>query len=182
LTDDNLVAKLVEIFLEVPSMKKLMMLAAALMLTGFAPSAFAADNMIRPMLGFNASAVNFGVDYEKHVNHDMSWGGYFFYGSEHKDNVASNQMVAFGANLPISLLDNGQLDIYLAPGFGFAMVKGLNGADDATTLGPSAKLGAEWKFSPTLRGGVQYMEIYNWFTDKAASSAKYASATLGISF
>jgi hypothetical protein len=44
------------------------------------------------------------------------------------------------------------------------------------------KLGAEWRFSPTLKGGVQYMQIYNWFTDKAASQYDYASASLAIAF
>lgn len=163
-------------------MKKLMMLAAALMLTGYAHMASAADNTIRPILGFKSSAVNFGVDYEKRMNHDMGWGGYFSYGSEHKDNNATNQVVAFGVMAPIHLLDNGSLDTYIAPGFGIAMVKGLAGADDETTLGPSMKLGAEWKFSPTLKGGVQYMQIYNWFTDKAASQYNYASASLAIAF
>jgi hypothetical protein len=163
-------------------MKKLTMLAAALMLTGFAHSAFAADNLIRPILGFKSDAVNFGVDYEKRMNHDMGWGAYFFYGSEHKDNTATNQDIAFGVMAPIHILDNGSLDTYIAPGFGLAMIKGLAGADDETTFGPSLKVGAEWKFSPTLKGGVQYFQVYNWFTDKAASEYDYASLSLGISF
>jgi len=165
-------------------MKKLMMLAAltsALLLTGSAHMAVAADNTIRPILGFNQSAIDLGVDYEKRVSHDMGWGAYFFYGAEDKPTV--HQVTALGAMAPIYLLDNGSLDAYVAPGFGLAMVKGIGTESDETTVGPSFKLGAEWRFSPTLKGGVQYFEVYNWFTDKTApSSMKYASASLAIAF
>lgn len=163
-------------------MKKIMMLAAALMLTAYAHTASAADNTIRPILGFKSSAANFGVDYEKRMNHDMGWGAYFMYGSEHKDNNATNQVVSLGVMAPIHVVDNGALDLYIAPGFGIAMVKGISPQDDETTLGPSYKLGAEWKFTSTVKAGVQYMTVYNWFTDKAAAEFRYASASVGIAF
>jgi hypothetical protein len=94
-------------------------------------------------------------------------------------------MIAFGAIAPIHLLDNGTIDAYLAPGIGLAIVNGIDGTtadDDVTTFGPSMKLGAEWKFTPVIKGGVQYFEVYNWFSDKTVSSARYASLTLGIGF
>ncbi len=163
-------------------MKKLILVGAIL----FAGAAQAANNSITGLLGFQQSAVNFGVNYENRLDNAFGVGGFFHYSSEKKDNAFKNQTMAFGAMAPAHLLDSSRLDAYVAPGFAVIMVKGYDGAayskDDQTTFGPIWKMGVLFKLTATVKVGIEQTELVNWFSDKAAPGVSYTNAALNFSF
>jgi hypothetical protein len=156
-------------------------LVAAMMVLGFS-QAHAKDNYIRGILGMSQGALNLGADYEKRASGDVGMGGYFFYTGEKKD-AAKNQFITIGGNIPVHFVNNKSLDLYLAPGFGIAMIDGLGaGDDDETVLGTSLKAGIEFEVSPTMLAGLQWFYITNWFEDSKPGSISFLNASATFAF
>jgi hypothetical protein len=165
-------------------MKQLVLIALLFSST----SAFAArsnaggDNTARAILGFSQSAFALGADYEKHLDGSLGVGGYFLYSSEKKDNAAKNQTISFGGMAPAHFFDDSHWDLFLAPGFGITMVKGIGGASDETAIGPSIKTGLQYKISPTMKLGLEHFYASNWFNDKVLPFLIYTNASLAFQF
>lgn len=139
----------------------------------------AQDKSIRALLGFTEGAIHLGADFEMKKTNLYGLGGYLFMQTDDED-AAVSQVMALGANMPIHMLTDSNIDVYVAPGFGLAMVE--LGTVDETTFGPSLKIGAEYKVSPTAKVGVQYSKYFNWMSDEADASYEYSSAAATFAF
>ena len=161
-------------------MKKLILIGAMI----FSTSAFAArgEDALTGLLGFSQTAVNFGVNYEHGLNSTMGIGGYFFFSGEKKENAGKNQTMSFGAMAPAHILDDSNLNIYIAPGFGITMVKGISPQSDETVFGPSIKTGMLFKITSKVEAGVEHQYFTNWFNDKAQAYVEYTAAALRFGF
>lgn len=163
-------------------MKNLLGLIAVLAITAGSISANAqmrGSNLVRGILGFSSSALNIGADYEMKHSGSINLGGYFFLGTDDKDNGVP-QVLAVGVFAPVHFLSEDLVDLYFAPGAGFAKID--NNVHDKTTFGPSVKLGADFKVAPRVKVGLQYMVITNWMSDKLDSQYSYTNAAVAFSF
>lgn len=161
-------------------MKNIFLAALAFVaLTAGSINAQAQDKSLRALLGFTRGAVHLGADFEMKQTNLYGFGGYFFMQTDDEDEGIA-QVIALGANLPVHLLNDSKLDVYVAPGFGLAMVE--LGTVDETTFGPSLKTGVEYKVAPTTKVGLQYSKFFNWMTDDAPASAEFASASVTFGF
>jgi len=167
-------------------MKKLLLVGALLLSAIVSQAALPGSrgsSALTGLLGFTQSAVNFGVNYEHRLDSSMGFGGYFLYSGEEKDNgLNKNQTMSFGAMAPAHVLDDNRFDIYLAPGFGITMVKGITPQNDETVFGPSIKTGMLFKISSNVKAGIEYSYFTNWFNDKSGPSAEYTNAALSFGF
>ena len=147
-------------------------------------SAQAQDKSVRALLGFRQGALHIGADFEAKQTSLYGFGGYFFMQTEQDgaNEAAVAEVMAIGGNVPLHLLNDSNLDLYVAPGFGIAMVE--QGTADETTFGPSLKMGAEYKVSPTVKVGAQYSKYFNWMSDEPGIDAnvEYASAAVTFGF
>ncbi len=164
-------------------MKKIILVASMI----FASMSFAqrgSGNELNLNLGFTAGAANLGAAYEMNKSDVLSWGGYFFMQSE-KDDANVYQTMAFGALMKAHLVQRGDVDAYIAPGFGITMINdyptGRN-EDDKTVFGPSMRIGAQYNLNSTTKLGIERILFTNWFDDEAPSSVEYTSAVLGFEF
>lgn len=137
-----------------------------------------ADNSLRGLLGFSGGALNIGADFEARRDNTFGFGGYFFLQTDEKNgnNISVYEVLAIGAFAPVHLLNHSKVDLYIAPGFGIAMID--TGPDDETTIGPSLKVGVDCRISNNLKAGIQYSMFYNWLSDKAPQGTEHTSATL----
>ena len=128
-------------------------------------------NEITGHLGMNGGAFNLGVTYVK-PGTDFGLGGYFFYQtSKDKNSIpVVNQVTAIGGLVQVNLLDARVVRAYVSPGFGLAMVKdaSINAAfkkSDENIIGPSFKIGVQFKTTPNFMIGLERMQFSNWFND-----------------
>lgn len=134
-------------------------------------------------LGMASGAVNLGANYIKLMG-DFGFGGYFFYqASKEKNNVpVVVATTALGALIKVTAYENHSVRAYLAPGVGLAMLKDAsidaNGKkSDETIIGPSLRVGVQYKTAGNLVIGLERMEVSNWFNDNvSAPEAVYAIA------
>lgn len=139
------------------------------------------QNELTANLGMASGAVNLGVNYAQ-MHGSTGFGGYFQMQTE-KDKGIVDQIITLGALYKINVIDNSKAALYVAPGFGLAMVKvqsidpitGNWRTDDRTCFGPSMKIGAQIKATPTFSIGVERSLITNWFEEKANGSAEITS-------
>ena len=100
-------------------------------------------------------------------------GAYFLHSSENK-NAGKHQVISFGGMLPVHMVDTYDLDLYLAPGFGIHMIKGLNNGasgEDQTTFGPMWKIGFLYKVSSNVRIGLEQSQIRSRLDVQSAAKA-----------
>lgn len=166
---------------------KNLILVTALLLTSVVSQAatYGSEQSITGIVGFTQSAPNFGANYERRIDNNMGVGGYFHFASEQKNGFGKNQTMSFGAMAPMHLLDNSRADVYLAPGFGITMVKGITGTlvpDDQTIFGPIWKVGAMFKMTSSVKLGLEQTHITNWFTDKLPSDMEYTNFAVNFAF
>lgn len=141
------------------------------------------NSSIRGILGFSSGSVNIGADYEMKKTNLFGLGGYFFLGTGDDGGGSSVQVadvLALGAFAPIHIVNDYQLDVYIAPGFGFAKIE-VKPADE-TTFGPTVKIGAEFAVAPTVKVGLQHFIITNWLSDELGSEITYTNASATFSF
>ena len=163
-------------------MSKWILVMALVFEFGFLASARADEsNNVRGILGFSQGALTFGADYERRLDSVFGVGGYFQFSSEQKD-AGKNQTMSFGALAPLHLLDDSRFDVFMAPGLGITMVKGLYGINDETMIGPMMKSDLQYKFTPTLRAGLEYVYLANWFSTKLPSFYSYTNAIMTFIF
>lgn len=141
------------------------------------------NSSVRGILGFSSGSINIGADYEMKRTNLFGLGGYFFLGTGDDGTGAKVQVpdvLAVGAFAPIHILNDYQLDVYIAPGFGFAKIEVK--PTDKTTFGPTVKIGAEFAVAPTVKVGLQYFVITNWLSDELSSQYSYTNASATFSF
>lgn len=164
---------------------KLAVISLIISLQAFSSLALAGDKSVTGLLGFSQSALTIGANFENKMDQYIGVGGYFLHSSEKKDNASKQQVMSFGATATGHIIDNSQLDVYLAPGFGVIMIKGLTGSisgDDQTTFGPIWKMGFLFKATPTVKVGIEQTELVNWFSDKAYAQVSLTNAAVNFSF
>ncbi len=163
-------------------MKNILITAAILLTATLSQAAYysSSKSTVTGIIGFASGAVNFGANYEHHID-AMGVGGYFNYNSEEKTS-GRNQIVSFGALAPLHLLDDSKYDVTVAPGFGISMVKGLPGNDDQTVFGPLWKISTFFKMTSTIKIGLEHTELVNWFSNKVAADIRYTSFAVGFAF
>ena len=83
---------------------------------------------------------------------------------QQKDDKANSAGVtAFGAFVRPHFVRKAW-DLYLAPGFGVAMIDGTNTTfGDETGLGPSLDLGLMYQMSDNIAAGVELFQHHVWF-------------------
>lgn len=163
-------------------MKKLVLLATLVTSVAFAQRSTtrSGDAEVNVNAGFTGGAINLGGTYEKDSG-NVGWGGYFDLQTE-KEKAGVNQVMSFGGMMKVHVVQQNNVDAYIAPGFGIAMIQGLGNADDKTVVGPSMKIGAQYFVSPTVKVGVERLMLNNWFDDEAPASVEYTTAVVGFSF
>lgn len=160
-------------------------LVAGLLLTSLAFGQSPNNNELNANLGFTSGALAIGADYAHPANDVMGWGGYFFLQTE-KDKASIQQVLALGGMLKIHVLKRSNVEVYVSPGFGLAIINdvpnGTGSTDDKTVVGPSMKIGAQYYVSPKVKVGVERFMLTNWFDDEAPGSAEYTTAVIGFEF
>jgi len=138
-------------------------------------------------VGFTSGAAAVGGTFEKDTN-NIGWGGYAFLQTE-KDDADVFQTLALGGMMKAHLIKNSNIDTYIAPGFGLAMISDVNvgtalnrDEEDKTVFGPSMKIGAQYYFNPDVKVGVEHFIITNWFDDEVARSFDFTTAVIGFEF
>lgn len=149
------------------------------------------QNEITGTVGMVAGALNFGATYTK-LTSDLGLGGYLFYqaGKDKNGGPVVNQMTAFGILSKITIFDSMRFRAYLAPGFGMAMVKDVSISatgtkSDENIIGPTFKIGAQFKTSGNLKVGVERMLFSNWTNDSLNlynGPAEFTSASFSFDF
>lgn len=141
------------------------------------------QNELTANAGFVSGAINLGATYAQ-MHGSTGFGGYFQLQTE-KDKVV-NQAIALGGLYKINVIDTAKAVFYAAPGFGLAMVKVASttgtGTDDKTVFGPSLKLGAQMKISPTFALGIERGVVTNWFEENAADGFELTTAAMTFVF
>lgn len=143
----------------------------------------AQTSAFRGGIGMTRSAINLTAEYESRQSNIRSMGGYFFYQTE-KTSAAVGQVMAIGGYMPLHLLAKNVVDLYIAPGFGLAMEKTTvaGSSSSETGIGPSLKIGVEYRTSDTVSFGLQYANYYNWLSEKASSGSSYSTAAMTFLF
>lgn len=158
------------------------LLGAASQAASYGYSSYSGSNSLTGLLGFNSSAVTFGVNFENHSSGNIGLGGYFLYSAEKKE-VGIPQVTSFGGIAPVHFLDDARVNLYLAPGFGVHMIKGFGaGSEDVTTFGPLWKVGSLFKITSNVKAGIEHTQLVNWFSDKKAAQFDYTNAALSFAF
>lgn len=166
-------------------MKRLIVASAVLLASVISHAAtygYGSADSATGLIGFSQAAVTFGANYE-HRQDALGLGGYFLYSGEQKDG-GKNQVISFGGIAPMHLLDDSRLDVYLAPGFGISMIKGISPQSDQTIFGPVWKIGALFKMTPEVKIGLEQMTLVNWFSDQPhiGSAAMFTNFAVNFAF
>ncbi|MFN7727868.1 MAG: hypothetical protein ACK5P7_01795 [Bdellovibrio sp.] len=140
-------------------------------------------------LGFTKGAFNIAAQYEKRSD-GLGHGGYFFFQADKEKNGSKsvNQVMSFGGQMKAHVLNTNRVDAYLAPGFGLHMIKDVpdasasSGKTDVTAFGPTLRIGVLLPISPTMKVGLDRLELWNWFDEKASSAYAFYSATMAFDF
>ena len=157
-------------------MKMLTLIASMLLIS---VTSMSQENHVRGILGFSSGEVNIGLDYESRKG-NLGLGGYLYLSGDDV-NTAKNEILAIGAMGAIHLVDSSPFDVYIAPGFGIAMIEEPGaGGDDETTFGPIMKVGVEYAINEKAYIGLQHLFIYNWMSDEVDDS--YSFLNLAATF
>lgn len=163
-------------------------IASATLLAMSTASANHGGSSVTPTLGFTKSAVNLGGQYDKGMDsYDM--GGYIFIQTNKDKNSIPvvNQVLSFGGQMKVHVAQTAKADVYVAPGVGLHMIKDVYDTatakkDDVTTIGPTLRVGALFAITPTVKAGIERLDLVNWFDDKAGSQAVYTYYAAALSF
>lgn len=129
-------------------------------------------------LGFGSGAVNIGGEYEAVQSANHGFGGYFMFLTEKED--VRNQVITFGGFVKMHFMATDALEFYASPGFGIGMVD--VGDDTETTIGPSFRLGAMYRFTDLISVGWEHSFFYNWFNKKVADVGQFGNVAVRFSF
>lgn len=139
-------------------------------------------------IGMASGAFNIGATYVKLLG-DFGFGGYLFHQSaKEKNNVpVVVSATAFGALIKVNVYENNSVRAYMAPGFGIAMLKDASvdatgKKSDETIIGPSLKLGVQYKTAGNLVIGLERMEVSNWFNDSVSAPGPVYSVAASFTF
>ena len=139
-------------------------------------------------LGMASGAFNIGATYVKSMG-DFGFGGYLFHQSGKDKNGAPVvvAVTAIGALIKVTVYENSSVRAYMAPGAGLAMLKDASidatgKKSDETIIGPSLKLGVQYKTAGNLVIGLERMEISNWFNDSVNAPGPVYSVAASFAF
>jgi len=154
-----------------------------------APSHSASE--ITGNFGLVAGAVNIGGTYVKQMS-DFGFGGYFFFQSSKDKNSVPvvSGVTALGALVKVNVYENSSIRAYVAPGFGFAMIKdasidGNGKKSDENLISPTFKMGVQYKTQGNLIIGLERMQFANWLNDSLnayAGPAEYYTVAASFGF
>lgn len=148
-------------------------------------NAMSGDSSLRALLGFTSGSVNMGMDFEMKQSNLYGIGGYLFMADDQEgtNKVTTYKVMALGAFAPIHLLNDAMIDVYVAPGFGIVSIEHpSNTNQDDTSVGPTLKIGAEYKVAQSVKLGLQYFIVQNWLSDEVPDQAGYMSAAATFLF
>ncbi len=146
--------------------------------------------------GFVAGAITIGGTYVKQFS-DFGFGGYAFIQSSKDKNSQTvvSGVTAFGALVKVNVYENNSFRAYLAPGFGFAMIKDASLTTNAVTgetkksdenlISPTFKMGVQYKTQGNLVIGLERMQFANWLNDSLnnyAGPAEYYTVAASFGF
>ncbi len=162
---------------------KTILVLASLLLSSLAFAQRAGGNEMNFNLGFASGAVALGASYE-HNYENYGLGGYVYIQTK-KDKASVYQTTTFGGDFKVHLVPHTRFDAYIAPGFGIAMLSDypVSGkTDDKTIIGPSMKIGAQYRLNNRMKIGVERLLITNWFEDAVSKSFEFTSVVFGFDF
>jgi hypothetical protein len=142
------------------------------------------DAELTGTLGFVNSAPNLGVQYNKLSSSNLGVGGYFFLQTDKENNNSKvvYQTLSFGGQMKAHLVRASGYEAYLTPGFGLHMLKdypdsSASGKSDLTGIGPTLRIGVLRAISPTMKIGLERLELWNWLEVKGpANGVSYSLA------
>jgi hypothetical protein len=135
--------------------------------------------------GFASGAMALGGSYEHMVMDDIGAGGYALIQTK-KEDAGVYQVTALGGDMKFHVSPKANFDVYVAPGFGIAMISDYierdGTKDDKTVVGPSMKIGAQYNIGGKVKVGLERLMITNWFDDKVVPTFEYNTVTVGFDF
>ncbi|UXR65520.1 porin family protein [Bdellovibrio bacteriovorus] len=138
-------------------------------------------NQVKLMVGSTQAAVNFGLEYE-HRTGTFGLGAMLMHSTKNSD-ANKPESTTLGANITSHLYDQNDLDIYIAPGLAVTNMDQIAaGGDDETLFGPTLTLGATYTLNKQWGVGLEYLSLYNWFSDKTADHYNFANAVVSYNF
>lgn len=147
------------------------------MMTIASTNVLAMNTEVSGKLGMTAGAFNVGVDYVN-MGTDYGYGGYVFFQSsvDRRNSPIVNGVTALGGMLKLVLVEKNSIKAYVAPGFGFAIVKDassntLGNLSDETIIGASLKIGVQLIRTPGFSLGIEQMHFSNWLNDSVNNFA-----------
>lgn len=165
-------------------MKNIIGIIAGILIAGAAHAQTTEDikagsNHAKLLVGGAQAGFNIGVEYERRTG-TFGVGGFLLQSTKVED-ATKPESLTFGLNVTSHLIDKNDMDVYVQPGIAVTNVDSITqDGDDDTLVGPTLAIGAVYSITPKMGLGMQYLNVYNWFSDK--SVAKYDFANLIVTY
>ena len=167
-------------------MKKLIIIFAGILMSGAVHAQSIegvkeGSNTLRLLLGATQSAFNGGLENERRSG---TWGVGAFLLSSTKDSDANKpETLTFGLDMYSHLIDRNNLDVYVAPGIAVSNSDAATEAgDDDTLFGPTLKIGTVYSLNHGWGVGLEYLRVFNWFSEKSPAQMDFANFVVSYSF
>jgi opacity protein-like surface antigen len=167
-------------------MKKIIIVIAGILIAGAAQAQTAegikeGSSQVKLLLGGAQAAFNVGVEYERRSG-TFGVGGFLMQSTKDEDAVKPESLT-FGLTATSHLIDRNNMDVYIQPGIAVTNVDSITqDGDDDTLVGPTLAIGAVYSITPQWGVGLQYLSVYNWFSDKSVAKYDFANLLVGYSF
>lgn len=121
------------------------------------------DHNVYASLGFSPGGVAFGLEYEYPFHRTYGIGGFLHMQQKDDDKLAQG-VTSFGAFIRPHFVRRAW-DLYLAPGFGVAMIDGFPAPlqGDETGIGPTLDLGLMYQITDNIAVGAELFQHHVWF-------------------
>ncbi|QDK36358.1 outer membrane beta-barrel protein [Bdellovibrio sp. NC01] len=167
-------------------MKKLIIIFAGILMSGAVHAQSVegikeGSNTVRLLLGASQSAFSGGVAYERRSG-TFGVGGFLL--SSTKDSDANKpETLTFGLDVTSHLIDKNDLDVYISPGIAVTNSDAATSAgDDDTLFGPTLKIGTVYSLNHGWGVGLEYLRVFNWFSEKSPAQIDFANLVVSYSF
>jgi opacity protein-like surface antigen len=167
-------------------MKKIITVIAGILIAGTAHAQTAegikeGSSQVKLLLGGAQAAFNVGVEYERRTG-TFGVGGFLMQSTKDEDAVKPESLT-FALTATSHLVDRNKLEVEVQPGVAVTNVDSITqDGDDDTVVGPTLAIGAVYSLTPQWGVGMQYLSIYNWFSDKSVGKYDFANLVVGYNF
>ena len=167
-------------------MKKIIVAIAGILLAGTVQAQTAegikeGSSHVKLLAGSAQASLNVGLEYERRTG-TFGVGGFLLSSTKNEDAVKPESLT-LGFTATSHLVDRNDLDIYVQPGVAVTNVDSITqDGDDDTLVGPTLAIGAVYSITPKWGVGMQYLSIYNWFSDKSVNKYEFANLVLGYNY